>query len=62
MDRNLARTIQPDTSAPLAPLCFKCRSLTNHRRRMSDVTSGDRYDTFDCSACDYVSWTQVTEQ
>jgi hypothetical protein len=62
MDRNHAQTIQPDRSVPLAPLCFKCRGLTYHRRRMSDVTSGDCYDTFECSACDYVSWTQVTEQ
>ena len=62
MNHNLAQTIEPDRSVPPAPLCFKCRSHTNHRRRMSDVTSGDRYDTFECSACDYVSWTQVTEQ
>jgi hypothetical protein len=59
MERNLALTTQTDTSAPRAPLCFKCRSLTNHRSRMSDVTSGDCYDTFQCSACDYVSWTQA---
>jgi hypothetical protein len=62
MDRNIAPTTLAVASTPRAPLCFKCRSRTNYRSRMPNATSGDCYDTFACSVCDYVSWTQVTEQ
>ena len=48
--------------AQKGPACMRCKSLTQHHRRIFDPANGKKYDLHECATCGNQSWSPVTER